>query len=247
MIKCGICVEDPLCSSELERLMEKYIGLAQIQREVFRDGEALCKRMLEDKVHFDILLIDIEMTGRRGVRITEMLHWHPVLDSSINILITGHAEPVLEALETHPFHVLQKPVSGSRFGEIFRAALDSLRCMTTTFDFKKHRILYRIPIQDIYYFISAGHYVRITGLVQSVSMKARLDEAEEHLTRINTWDFMRISKSIIINLNHCKAFRPRVVLMENGEYFSISSPYLRAYRERMADCITLESQVKCVR
>lgn len=240
MIKCAICVEDNACSSELEHLAGKYIGFNHLEVEVFQDAELLCRRILNDKVHFDITFIDIEMVNKNGISTTEMIRRNPAGDTNLTILVTSHTEPVMEAFDANPFHVLQKPISSVKFGEIFRAALDSTHGVTTTFDFKKHRVLYRIPIHDIDYFISASHYVQIAGPCQAVSMKAKLDEVEEHLMRINTWDFMRIHKSIIINLNHVKEFLPREVLMEHGEYLSISESYLPAYRDRMADCITLK-------
>lgn len=237
MITCAICEDDNLCSRELELLVEKYVGFTHIEVELFQNAETFFIRVLDERSHFDIIFIDIQMKHKNGIRIAEMIRRNLAFETNILILITGRGESVLETLELHPFHVLQKPINRIKFGEVFRDALDQSQGMTTIFEFSKHRVLYRIPFHTIYYFISSSHYVWIIGQNKPESMKDKMDVVEQHLLRINTWDFIRIHKSIIVNLNYVKEFQTKGVLMKNGDYLSISDSYLGAYRERMEDYI----------
>lgn len=101
---------------------------------------------------------------------------------------------------------------------------------------KKENELYFVPSSDVLYFESVDNRTFLYTEDNVLEVRQRLYELELILS---DKDFIRISKSQIVNVNKIKTLKPelnRTILatMCNGEQLSISRKYVRAIRAMLS-------------
>lgn len=101
---------------------------------------------------------------------------------------------------------------------------------------KKENELYFVPSSDVMYFESVDNRTFLYTEDNVLEVRQRLYELELILS---DKDFIRISKSQIVNVNKIKTLKPelnRTILatMCNGEQLSISRKYVRAIRAMLS-------------
>lgn len=115
-----------------------------------------------------------------------------------------------------------------------------LKCHIELFDrkiqAKRNNITYFIDSLDVLYFESVNNRTFLYTANDVMEVKLRLYELE---TFLSEKDFIRISKSQIVNINKIKALKPelnRTILatMCNGEQLYISRKYVKAIRNVLA-------------
>lgn len=90
-----------------------------------------------------------------------------------------------------------------------------------------------VNTSDVLYFEAVDNRTFLYTSEEVLEIRQRLYELEEILSEK---DFIRISKSQIVNINHMKSLRPELnrtilVTMCNGERLSISRKYVQAVRK----------------
>lgn len=101
---------------------------------------------------------------------------------------------------------------------------------------KKENELYFVESSDVLYFESVDNRTFLYTEQDVMEVKLRLYELE---TMLSDKDFIRISKSLIVNINKIRALKPELnrtisVTMCNGEQLSISRKYVKALRTMLA-------------
>lgn len=94
---------------------------------------------------------------------------------------------------------------------------------------------YEIPVVDILYLESVDNKVFLYLANESYESKRKLYEFEEILTKRN---FIRISKSVVVNLMKVKAIKPALngrflCQLSNGEEVIISRKYVPQMKEKL--------------
>ena len=95
--------------------------------------------------------------------------------------------------------------------------------------------IHRLYPSDIYYVEAVNNKTFLYGETRVYESKLKLYELEEML---QTNDFLRVSKSLVINLNKLKSFAPTFsgrleAVMANGERVTISRQYVGVLKERL--------------
>lgn len=93
----------------------------------------------------------------------------------------------------------------------------------------------KLDLYDLYYFESVENRVFAYGAKDVSELKCRLYELEE---RFAGTDFIRISKSMILNLDKVERFVPALggrieALLKNGERAVISRQYVPALKRKL--------------
>lgn len=89
-----------------------------------------------------------------------------------------------------------------------------------------------VDAMDVLYFESVDNWVFLYTAAAVMEVKQRLYELEDMLSR---QDFIRISKSQIVNVNKIKTLKPEInrtilATMCNGEQLYISRKYVKEFR-----------------
>ena len=115
-----------------------------------------------------------------------------------------------------------------------------LKCHIELFDqrlqAKKENELYFVNSSDVLYFESVDNRTFLYSEDAVMEVRQRLYELEMILSEK---DFIRISKSQIVNINKIRALRPELnrtllATMRNGEQLSVSRKYVKAIRNLLS-------------
>lgn len=219
---CLIIDDEPLSRD----VLRKYI--AEVQ-----DLEVLaeCRNAAEathqlNKVHIDILFLDINMPGISGISLARSLTSSPLI-----IFTTAYPEYAVEGFELNATDYLVKPFSFERFLKAVNRALERLRenkdpgAPNGKILVKADKKLYALQFSEILFLEGQGDYIRIrTGQLNLLVH----DTIKNFLGSLPVQDFMRIHKSYVINLKCIEYIEGNQVRI--GEY---SLPVSPVHREEL--------------
>lgn len=245
MINIAICDDDRPFAESIERLLRvtAFRQGIDIGCEVFFDGSELVRAVMEQRMCFDLVYLDIEMEELDGIHTALALREAEV--PTLIIYLSGHEEYLKDLFRTEPFRFLQKPVDRTEFRQSFLDAHGRIlkRAGYFTFFYKKFR--YRIPFDRIICFESRSRVITIhlsgrdaegTGSVQN-RFYGKMNEIEKQVASMNG-RFLRIHQSFLVNFDYIKAVSASEVLMLDGRKFQVSEERSRDIRARfnaMAD------------
>ncbi len=170
----------------------------------------------------DVLFLDIQMPGLDGFGVLSAL---PPDKLPVVIFTTAYDQHALRAFDAHALDYLLKPFKPARFNEAVQRARDQLVSRQTGANTQNlielltrratphltrltvktgDRVLF-VKVRDIECIESAGNYVVVhAGGVEHV-LRETLTDLESQL---DTANFLRVSRSALVNLNHVKELQP---------------------------------------
>lgn len=110
--------------------------------------------------------------------------------------------------------------------------IDELQIMMFSITAYKDGAIYKISLDDIYYFESVDDKTFIYCQVDVYECKYKLYELEN---KISNYKFTRISKSAIINIDKISYIKPQLagrldITMDNGEHQTVNRHYVNTLR-----------------
>lgn len=188
---CDDRPEDSRLTASLAARWARREG-AEAELEVFPSAEAFLFRY-EERKDFDILLLDIEMTGMDGVELARTVRRD---NEAIQIVfITGYSDYIAEGYEVAALHYLIKPVKEEKFFEVLTRAAGRLSRNESALILELPGETVRVPLPEIRYLDVHQNYVTVHA-GRDYTLKRPLAELEAALDR----RFYRIGRSCIINL-----------------------------------------------
>lgn len=115
----AICDDEITIREQIKNLIEKQE--LNYTLKIFSSGQEL----IEAKLQFDIIFLDIQMEGINGIEAARKLRERG--EEAILIFITGLKEYVFDAFDVSAFHYLLKPVEEEKFHRVFYRALEELK------------------------------------------------------------------------------------------------------------------------
>ena len=200
----------------------------------------------------DLIFLDVQMPEVDGFDVLRALppETHPAV-----IFVTAHERHAIQAFEVHALDYLLKPITQPRLQQALRhaqhqaqaqrtAALDHA-CQIVSPATAQTQYLQRIPvrtgnqtlfvrIEDVDFVESAANYVVLRAANESHILRETLTHLE---LRLPPRLFLRISRSIIVNLTRVKALQSgpdgeNTVVLEDGRQFTATRS-ARDIRERL--------------
>ncbi len=185
----------------------------QARVDVFPSAEAFLFRYAEDK-SYDILLLDIEMTGADGISLAKTIR---VENDAVQIVfITGYSDYIAEGYEVAALHYLLKPVSDVKLFEVLTRAAACLKKEERVLFLKIGGESFRLPLREIHYFEVQGNYVTIHA-AKEYTLKSTLSGFENVLDE----RFFRIGRSFIVNLAYIRRVTRKQVDLLSGEWIPL--------------------------
>ncbi len=201
--------DEPLALNRLERMLKPFESSIQLIGHASGGKEAIEKI---DTLKPDLIFLDIQMPELTGFDVLEKVDHDPLV-----IFCTAFDKYALKAFETNSVDYLLKPVEEKRLDEsiqklkrltegnekTFRLNLQSLLDNYSKTSIKRIQVKigdkYRlIKLDEIFFFRADEKYVEIHTLDQKHLITESLTTLSEKLPD----DFVRVHRSVIINLNH---------------------------------------------
>lgn len=188
---CDDNAEDGRLVSQLCAQWGQRAG-AEVELEIFPSAEAFLFRY-EEKKDFDVLLLDIEMTGMDGVELARNVR-RDNEDVQI-VFVTGYSDYIAEGYEVSALHYLVKPVNEEKFHQVLTRAVGRLARNEAFLTLELPGETVRVPLPEIRYLDVRQNYVTVHAK-RDYTLKRPLAELEAQLDR----RFYRIGRSCIVNL-----------------------------------------------
>jgi two-component system LytT family response regulator len=198
----------------------------------------------------DLVFLDIQMPELDGFAVLEAINVEPM---PVIVFVTAHDKFALRAFEVHALDYLLKPFDRERFESALRRALEQVKHRgDATRSQAQAAVLTEIPTStkpverlaiksggriivvktgDIAWIQSAHNYVEIHEDGQSHLLRETISAIE---ARLPPDKFVRISRSVIVNLDRVKEMEPLfhgeyMVRLQNGQRLTLS----RRYRHKL--------------
>jgi DNA-binding LytR/AlgR family response regulator len=222
-IKCVI-VED---EQHTARLIENYISqLEQLEciGTFVSPLELLNFKELEE---VQIIYLDIQTPGMTGI---DFLKLKPV--KAEVVFITAYSQYAIESYELNIVDYVLKPVEFPRFIKATQKAINQINYKkikinkldsTSEFiHFKVDKKLVRVNVKDIIYVQSDWNYVHVFTLEKKYMI---LSTMKAIIKDLSSYNFVRIHKSYLINLDHFKSIEGNLVELNYEIKLQVSRNY----------------------
>jgi len=220
MIRCIIVDDEPLAREGMERLVNDA-GIFELV--------AICNNALEaNKIlsneKIDLIFLDIQMPGMRGVDFLKTLQIRPLV-----IITTAYPNFALEGFELNVLDYLVKPITPERFMKAVNRAKDMLEYKeeenaTGKKDFffiRSASSFEKVFFNDILFIEASQNYMTIHTEKGKLMALLTIKSLEEQFPGNR---FLRIHKSYIISLEKVSSLRGNEVII-GGHNIPIGKNY----------------------
>jgi two-component system LytT family response regulator len=234
----AIVIDDErLARKELIKLLEDFPEI-EILGEAANADEA---HELINSLNPDLLFLDIQMPGKTGFELLEMLDSVPKV-----IFTTAYDEYALKAFEVNALDYLLKPIQLDRLNETItkleppkQAVTEEKEPMLGLKDqvfVKDGDKCWFVSLQDIRYFESDGNYIKVFFETFKPMIHKSLNALDE---KLNDRDFFRASRKHIINLSWVESIEPwfnggLMVKLKGGDKVEVSRRQAAKFKDKMS-------------
>lgn len=229
--------DERLARKELIKLLEDFPEI-EILGEAANADEAF---ELINSHNPDLLFLDIQMPGKTGFELLEMLDSVPKV-----IFTTAYDEYALKAFEVNALDYLLKPIQLDRLNETITKLEPPKQEVTEEKEPKlglKDQVFVKdgdkcwfVSLKDIRYFESDGNYIKVFFETFKPMIHKSLNALDE---KLNDRDFFRASRKHIINLSWVEGIEPwfnggLMVKLKGGDKVEVSRRQAAKFKEKMS-------------
>jgi two-component system LytT family response regulator len=246
-MKTIIIDDERLARKELQNLLAKHPEI-EVIGECANAEEA---RIMIEKEHPDLIFLDIQMPGKTGFELLDMLEYTPKI-----IFVTAYDEYAIRAFEVNALDYLLKPVEDFRLEEAIKKLSKNENSTSDdesesevevsnegrlTLDdqifLKDGEKCWFVSLRDIRVFESEGNYVRVYFEKYKPLILKSLNNLEK---RLDEREFFRINRKFIVNLKEIIHIEPWFngglqIKLKSGENLEVS----RRQATRFKDLLSL--------
>lgn len=214
-MKIAICDDDSVQLKYINSLAEKWscitgeksvISLYSNAEEFFFNYTPGC---------FDVLLLDIQMTGENGISLAKRIRGFN--DDVSIIFITAISDYVFDGYDVGAVQYLLKPVNEDKLFDCLNTAQRKAP--------DKKRIIFEcdqgstvISPDDIIYIEAFSHKVKLVMKNKELFINESIGSVEQRLGS----DFYKCHRSYIVNIRHINSIRKYDAVMDNGSLIPVS-------------------------
>ena len=181
----------------------------------FPSAEAFLFAYSEDR-DFDILLLDIEMSGEDGISLAKRLRREGC--AAEIVFVTSHFELAGEGYEVDALHYLVKPVSQEKLSAVLTKAADRLKAAPPSVVISSDGETVRLTEREILYGEAFLHYLVLHTKERDYRIKETLGDFAGRLSE----DFLRIHRSVLVNLRRIVKITRKDVTLDSGDVLPVA-------------------------
>ncbi|GAA0892262.1 LytTR family DNA-binding domain-containing protein [Fulvivirga kasyanovii] len=239
-MKALIIDDERLARKELTNLLQDY-GQIDIVGEAANADEAL---EMVNSLNPDLLFLDIQMPGKTGFELLEMLDNVPQV-----IFTTAYDEFALKAFEVNALDYLLKPIQTERLNESINKLLAKHQAANTTARSSDKKLTlddqvfvkdgdkcWFVSLSNIRLFESDGNYIKVYFDNNRPMIHKSLNALDE---KLDSRHFFRASRKHIVNLSWVEGIEPwfnggLMVRLRGGDKVEVSRRQAAKFKEMMS-------------
>lgn len=237
MLNIAVCDDDRVFLGRLEELLYDIGSSHEITCEidVFENGEGLVKKIRESvtgsddvweddidrklSCYYDMIFLDMQMKEMDGIETARQLR---VLDHSAALIyVTAYESYMKAAFEVMPSGYILKPLIRKDVEETFLRVLRFITEQDVYYRFRYNKIEYKIPVCDIYYFMSDNKKVHIIWRGGKLKEYGKLADVRRTVEK-SRGIFLQTHQSYLVNYRHIIRAEDEWVELDNGERIPVS-------------------------
>lgn len=188
----------------------------------------------------DIVLLDIQMEGMDGISLAKKLRCKN--EALAIIFITAMTDYIFEGFQVNAINYLLKPYEEEKLYDCLNKAMEQCSKQDNYLLLRVEREIVKIKKDHIIRVESEGHYLNIFTGEQSYRIKRSMKEMESVLIEDN---FLKISRSDILNLYSIARITPKEVSLMNGEKILLPKGRHREISEAFMNCHFRRENMRC--
>lgn len=222
MIRVLICDDDALFLDSLHDSVAAFLDDKQVKAKLhkFQFLEEISDQMMAS---CDIAFLDIDYNARNYTGMDIARRLRQFRKDAIIIFVTNFIEYAPEGYEVQAFRYILKRNLQSELKLYLQQAIDQLNTSRETVKIQVNGEYIDLPIENVLYMEVMQHnvtvYVRKGKSVKSYEFYSSLSELEE---RLADRGFLRIHKSILVNLRRITKFQSKAAVLDNGTTLRVS-------------------------
>lgn len=228
-INTAICDDVKEIRAELKEMLRQSFeenGITYGKINTMQSGEELCSEL--QKADYDIVFLDIELTGVNGVETADYIREELKNDNIQIVFISAYSNYSINLHEYRPFNFLIKPLDYEMVNRVIKKYKSLYIHENKIFTYKKGHEFFHVPLSKVMYIEGNGRRVTVTTGGCTDTFYATMSDI---YTDIGNKKFLYIHKSIIINYDYIRKMEYDSVIMEDGKTFSISQSRRKKIRE----------------
>ncbi len=231
MISIAICDDDKEMIDGIKECISEYSTEHSVEYDVhsFRGGE----KLLETKLSFDLIFLDIEMGGIDGLKTAQLFR---EIDKKARIVyVTNHSEFALRSYAVHPFDFVVKPFEKERIysvlGELSRYLTENAE-KEAVIQLKGEDGPLLLSLKNIYAFEYTGNR-RITVYTKSEKYRIK-GSLSDIFTLVDSENFVSPHKSFIVNMEHIDKLNNFTLYTTNGIEVPVAQKKLKEFHNEFS-------------
>ena len=179
----------------------------------------------EEKSHYDILLLDIEMGTMNGMELARKIRQK---DEDVQILfITGFPDYMAEGYEVSALHYLMKPVRVEKLYEVLDRAIQNRSKIGRNLMVIVDGAMVRIPVTEICSVEAFAHTTKIITKERAYDLTKSITEMEDLLEG----EVVRCHRSYLAGLSHIRKITKTAVFLDNGQELPLARSKYQAVNQ----------------
>jgi two-component system, LytTR family, response regulator len=232
--------DERLARKELMKLLEEH-PMIEVIGEAVNADEALT--MIND-LNPDLLFLDIQMPGKTGFQLLEMLDSVPLV-----VFTTAYDEFALKAFEVNALDYLLKPIQPERLSETVAKLAEKERAKTVAIKGPEKKLglndqvfvkdgdrCWFVSLANVRLFESDGNYIKVYFDTNRPMIHKSLNALDE---KLDERAFFRASRKHIVNLSWVEGIEPwfnggLMVRLKGGDKVEVSRRQAAKFKDMMS-------------
>lgn len=232
--------DERLARKELMKLLEDH-PMIEVVGEAMNADEAV--QMVND-LNPDLLFLDIQMPGKNGFQLLEMLDSVPLV-----VFTTAYDEFALKAFEVNALDYLLKPINPERLSETIAKLSEKERTKTASVNGPEKKLglndqvfvkdgdrCWFVSLSNVRLFESDGNYIKVYFDNNRPMIHKSLNALDE---KLDERAFFRASRKHIVNLSWVEGIEPwfnggLMVRLKGGDKVEVSRRQAAKFKDMMS-------------
>lgn len=224
-MRIAICDDSPQDIAAISRCINRITEYV-FEYDIFHEPAELIKSSVEQQIHYDLYIFDIEMPQMNGIDLAGEIRKTDA--KALFVFLTSHSAWMKYVFSVTTLDFIEKPITDDRLKELILRAMVQLEMTNQNFSFSYRKNRQSLRSDDILYIEKRGRQAIIRTNQMTYKTNMTLEELWEQLDeRV----FIHIHTSYIFNLGHLVSSSGGDAKLDNDEILHVT----KGYRKRLAE------------